>query len=126
MDAFSLSEQQLGKEAPTNKLLYAKDIPLYKEEVKTFYKAIRELPSLSTSELEEFLTQESKKHENEFKEDAALTEIYRYIAKYFDEILNKLEKEQGLEEARNQLLNIRALADEKKKCRWEVDELNDP
>ncbi|XP_044310866.1 plexin-C1 isoform X1 [Varanus komodoensis] len=60
MDAFSLSEQQLGKEAPTNKLLYAKDIPLYREEVKAFYKAIKDLPSLSTSELEEFLTQESK------------------------------------------------------------------
>lgn len=48
------------KEAPTNKLLYAKDIPLYKEEVKAFYKAIKDLPSLSASELEEFLTQESK------------------------------------------------------------------
>ncbi|XP_054843729.1 plexin-C1 [Eublepharis macularius] len=126
MDAFSLSEQQLGKEAPTNKLLYAKDIPLYKEEVKAFYKAIRELPSLSSSELEEFLTQESKKHENEFKEAEALTEIYNYIARYFDEILNKLDKERGLEEARNQLLNVRALADDKKKCKWIAEELSDP
>ncbi|KAF3814571.1 hypothetical protein GH733_017729 [Mirounga leonina] len=60
MDAFSLTEQQLGKEAPTNKLLYAKDIPTYKEEVKSYYKAIRDLPPLSSSEMEEFLTQESK------------------------------------------------------------------
>ncbi|XP_048357360.1 plexin-C1 isoform X2 [Sphaerodactylus townsendi] len=126
MDAFSLSEQQLGKEAPTNKLLYAKDIPLYKEEVKAYYKAIRELPSLSASDLEEFLTQESKKHENEFKEAEALTEINKYIVKYSDEILNKLEKKQELEEAWNQLLNIRALADDKKKCQWKVEEVNDP
>ncbi|KAJ6656323.1 hypothetical protein lerEdw1_003826 [Lerista edwardsae] len=101
MDAFSLSEQLLGKEAPTNKLLYAKDTPFYKEEVKAFYKAIKDLPSLSTSELEEFLTQESK-------------------------ILNKLEKERGLEEAQRQLLNARALVDEKKKCKWiSSEEFND-
>ncbi|KAF7248506.1 Plexin-C1, partial [Varanus komodoensis] len=118
MDAFSLSEQQLGKEAPTNKLLYAKDIPLYREEVKAFYKAIKDLPSLSTSELEEFLTQESKKHENEFNEAVALNKIYQYIARYFDEILNKLDKERGLEEAQKQLLNVKDLFDTKKKCKW--------
>ncbi|XP_061060161.1 plexin-C1 isoform X2 [Eubalaena glacialis] len=118
MDAFSLTEQQLGKEAPTNKLLYAKDIPAYKEEVKSYYKAIRDLPPLSSSEMEEFLTQESKKHENEFNEEVALTEIYKYIVKYFDEILNKLERERGLEEAQKQLLHVKVLFDEKKKCKW--------
>uniref|UniRef100_A0A8C9FDD3 Plexin cytoplasmic RasGAP domain-containing protein n=1 Tax=Pavo cristatus TaxID=9049 RepID=A0A8C9FDD3_PAVCR len=86
MDAFSLAEQTMGKEAPTNKLLYAKDIPLYKKEVKAYYKAIRDLPPLTTSEVEEFLTQESKKHENEFNEEVALMEIYRYIVKYYDEV----------------------------------------
>uniref|UniRef100_A0A8C6VIK9 Plexin C1 n=1 Tax=Naja naja TaxID=35670 RepID=A0A8C6VIK9_NAJNA len=118
MDAFSLSEQQLGKEAPTNKLLYAKDIPLYKEEVKAFYKAIRDLPPLSRAELEEFLILESQKHENEFNEAEALNKIYSYITRYFDKILNKLETERGLEEAQQQLLNIKGLMDEKKKCKW--------
>ncbi|XP_038259631.1 plexin-C1 [Dermochelys coriacea] len=117
MDAFSLTEQQLGKDAPTNKLLYAKDIPLYKEEVKAYYKAIRDLPLLP-SEVDEFLTQESKKHENEFNEEVALTEIYKYIAKYYDEILCKLAREQGLEDAQKDLLHIKALFDEKKKCKW--------
>ncbi|XP_026548461.1 plexin-C1 [Notechis scutatus] len=118
MDAFSLSEQQLGKEAPTNKLLYAKDIPLYKEEVKAFYKAIRDLPPLPRAELEEFLILESQKHENEFNEAEALNKIYSYITRYFDKILNKLETERGLEEAQQQLLNIKGLMDEKKKCKW--------
>ncbi|XP_031206208.1 plexin-C1 [Mastomys coucha] len=77
MDAFSLTEQQLGKEAPTNKLLYAKDIPTYKEEVKSYYKAIR-----------------------------------------CQQILNKLERERGLEEAQKQLLHVKVLFDEKKKCKW--------
>uniref|UniRef100_A0A8C7APY6 Plexin C1 n=1 Tax=Neovison vison TaxID=452646 RepID=A0A8C7APY6_NEOVI len=106
MDAFSLTEQQLGKEAPTNKLLYAKDIPTYKEEVKSYYKAIRDLPPLSSSEMEEFLTQESK----------VLLEIWPHICKQI--ILNKLERERGLEEAQKQLLHVKVLFDEKKKCKW--------
>ncbi|NXC17775.1 PLXC1 protein, partial [Corythaeola cristata] len=118
MDAFSLAEQTLGKEAPTNKLLYAKDIPLYKKEVKAYYKAIRDLPPLTTSEVEEFLTQESKKHENEFNEKVALTEICRYIVKYYDEIVSKLERERGFEEVQKQLQQVKALFDEKKKCKW--------
>nr|XP_009490917.1 PREDICTED: plexin-C1 [Pelecanus crispus] len=117
MDAFSLTEQTLGKEAPTNKLLYAKDIPLYKKEVKAYYKAIRDLPPLTTSEVEEFLTQESKKHENEFNEKVALFEIYRYIVKYYDEIVSKLERERGFEEVQK-LQQVKALFDEKKKCKW--------
>ncbi|NXK89263.1 PLXC1 protein, partial [Formicarius rufipectus] len=118
MDAFSLAEQTLGKEAPTNKLLYAKDIPLYKKEVKAYYKAIRDLPPLTTAEVEEFLAQESKKHENEFNEKVALFEIYRYIVKYYDEIVNKLERERGFEEVQKQLQQVKALFDEKKKCKW--------
>ncbi|XP_061310584.1 plexin-C1 [Pezoporus flaviventris] len=118
MDAFSLAEQTLGKEAPTNKLLYAKDIPHYKEEVKAYYKAIRDLPPLTTSEVEEFLTQESKKHENEFNENVALNEIYRYIAKYHEEIDSKLERERGFEDVQKQLRQVKALFDEKKKCKW--------
>ncbi|XP_074024306.1 plexin-C1 [Numenius arquata] len=118
MDAFSLAEQTLGKEAPTNKLLYAKDIPLYKKEVKAYYKAIRDLPPLTSSEVEEFLTQESKKHENEFNEKVALIEIHRYIVKYYDEIVSKLERERGFEEVQKQLQQVKALFDEKKKCKW--------
>ncbi|XP_064898829.1 plexin-C1 isoform X2 [Columba livia] len=118
MDAFSLAEQTLGKEAPTNKLLYAKDIPLYKKEVKAYYKAIRDLPPLTTLEVEEFLTQESMKHENEFNEKVALIEIYRYIVKYYDEIVSKLERERGFEEVQKQLQQVKALFDEKKKCKW--------
>ncbi|NWX88534.1 PLXC1 protein, partial [Nothoprocta pentlandii] len=118
MDAFSLAEQTLGKEAPTNKLLYAKDIPLYKKEVKAYYKAIRDLPPLTPSEVEEFLTQESKKHENEFNEEVALIEIYKYIGKYYEEIVSKLERERGFEEVEKQLQQVKALFDEKKKCKW--------
>lgn len=46
--------------APTNKLLYAKDIPKYKQEVKLYYKRIREQSPITDSEIKNFLQEESK------------------------------------------------------------------
>lgn len=46
--------------SPTNKLLYAKDIPKYKQEVKTYYKQVREQSSFTVSEFKDFLLEESK------------------------------------------------------------------
>ncbi|XP_040200060.1 plexin-C1 [Rana temporaria] len=119
MDGFSLTEQQLGKSAPTNKLLYAKDIPQFKEEIRSFYKNIRDAPSLSSTELTEFLTSESKKHEHEFKDDVAILELYKYIEKYNDVILSILEKETGFDSEVKQLLNLQKLSNNKKMCSWE-------
>uniref|UniRef100_A0A6I8QVL7 Plexin cytoplasmic RasGAP domain-containing protein n=1 Tax=Xenopus tropicalis TaxID=8364 RepID=A0A6I8QVL7_XENTR len=118
MDSFSISEQHLGKSSPTNKLLYAKDIPMFKEEVKNYYKGIRDAPPVSSAELNEFLMAESKKHENEFKEDVALLELYKYIKRYHQVVLDMLEKEPGFEDEQKQLLDITALMEDKKKCMW--------
>uniref|UniRef100_A0A8B9JN08 Plexin C1 n=1 Tax=Astyanax mexicanus TaxID=7994 RepID=A0A8B9JN08_ASTMX len=85
MDSFSLTDQQLGKHAPTNKLLYAKDIPQYKQEVKMYYKLVKDQPSVSSQEFKTFLQDESKKHESEFNESAALRELYKYMDRYFSE-----------------------------------------
>lgn len=46
--------------APTNKLLYAKDIPKFKQEVKAYYKQVREQPPITVSEFKGFLQEESK------------------------------------------------------------------
>lgn len=46
--------------APTNKLLYAKDIPQYKQEVKTYYKLVRDQPFVSSQDFKVFLQEESK------------------------------------------------------------------
>ncbi|XP_053318651.1 plexin-C1 [Spea bombifrons] len=119
MDGFSLVEQHLGKSAPTNKLLYAKDIPMFREEVKAYYKDIRDAPPVSHAELKEFLTQESKKHEHEFKEDVPLLELYKYIEKYFEEVMSTLKRDAGFEVEREQLLLLKSLFKEKKSCSWE-------
>lgn len=46
--------------APTNKLLYAKDIPKFKQEVKSYYKQIRDQSAITPSEFKSFLLEESK------------------------------------------------------------------
>uniref|UniRef100_A0A673FR92 Plexin cytoplasmic RasGAP domain-containing protein n=1 Tax=Sinocyclocheilus rhinocerous TaxID=307959 RepID=A0A673FR92_9TELE len=72
MDSFSLVEQHLDKHSPTNKLLYGKDIPQYKQEVKSYYKLVKDQHSISSQELKIFLQGESKvqyvKHYLEIKQ----------------------------------------------------------
>ncbi|XP_069830354.1 plexin-C1 [Dendropsophus ebraccatus] len=119
MDGFSLAEHQLGKSAPTNKLLYAKDISLFKEDVKAYYKEIRDAPPLSSTELTDFLTSESKKHGHEFKEDVAVKELFKYIEKYFNVIVSTLEKETGFDSELRQLQQLKKILEDKNKCAWE-------
>ncbi|GLD48149.1 plexin-C1, partial [Lates japonicus] len=118
MDSFSLSETQLGKHAPTNKLLYAKDIPKFKQEVKAYYKQIRDQPPITDSEFKAFLQEESKKHENEFNEAAVLRELYKFIQRYFTEIKEKLDQNGAPTELTEQLHHLKNLFDGLKSCTW--------
>ncbi|PWA20031.1 hypothetical protein CCH79_00016058 [Gambusia affinis] len=118
MDSFSLSETQLGKHAPTNKLLYAKDIPKFKQEVKAYYKQIREQPAVSDAEFKDFLKGESKKHEGEFNEAAALRELFKFIQRYFTEIKEKLSSNGAPAELLEQLQHVKDLFDGLKSCSW--------
>ncbi|KAK5848791.1 hypothetical protein PBY51_008483 [Eleginops maclovinus] len=119
MDSFSLSETQLGKHTPINKLLYAKDIPKFKQEVKAYYKQIRDQPSITDSEFREFLQEESKKHENEFNEAVALRELYKYIQCYFTEIKEKLNQNGAPLETMEQLYHVKNSFDRLKSCSWD-------
>ncbi|XP_030295681.1 plexin-C1 isoform X1 [Sparus aurata] len=118
MDSFSLSEIQLGKYAPTNKLLYAKDIPKFKQEVKAYYKQVREQPPITVSEFKGFLQEESKKHESEFNDAAALKEIYKFIERYFTEITDKLDQNGAPTELKEQLHHVKDSFDGLKSCAW--------
>ncbi|XP_015248304.1 PREDICTED: plexin-C1-like [Cyprinodon variegatus] len=118
MDSFSLSETQLGKHAPTNKLLYAKDIPKFKQEVKAYYKQIREQPEVSDAEFRDFLQGESKKHEGEFNEAAALKKLYEFVQRYFEQINEKLLSNGAPTELLEQLQHVKDLFDSLKSCSW--------
>ncbi|XP_067400455.1 plexin-D1 isoform X2 [Emydura macquarii macquarii] len=82
IDACSISDLQLGKDSPTNKLLYAKEIPEYRKIVQCYYKQIHDMPPLSEQEMNAHLAEESRKYRNEFNTNVAMAEIYKYAKRY--------------------------------------------
>ncbi|XP_059189856.1 plexin-D1 [Centropristis striata] len=91
IDACSISDLQLGKDSPTNKLLYAKEIPEYKKRVQCYYQQIQEMAPLSEQEMNAHLAEESRKYRNEFNTNLALTEIYKYAKRYRSQVVSALE-----------------------------------
>ncbi|XP_075953782.1 plexin-A2 [Anarhichas minor] len=101
MDSCSTSEHRLGKDSPSNKLLYAKDIPNYKSWVERYYADINRLPAISDQDMNAYLAEQARLHSTEFNMISALNEIYSYISKYSEEITAALEQD---EQARKQKL----------------------
>ncbi|XP_067907439.1 plexin-D1 [Heterodontus francisci] len=91
IDACSISDLQLGKDSPTNKLLYAKEIPEYKKAVQKYYREIQEMITLSEQEMNAHLAEESRKYQNEFNTNFAMAEIYKYAKRYRSQVMNALE-----------------------------------
>ncbi|XP_008944592.1 PREDICTED: plexin-A4-like, partial [Merops nubicus] len=85
MDSCSTSEHRLGKDSPSNKLLYAKDIPSYKNWVERYYSDIAKMPAISDQDMNAYLAEQSRMHMNEFNTMSALSEIYSYVGKYSEE-----------------------------------------
>uniref|UniRef100_H3D4J9 Plexin A2 n=1 Tax=Tetraodon nigroviridis TaxID=99883 RepID=H3D4J9_TETNG len=104
MDSCSTSEHRLGKDSPSNKLLYAKDIPNYKSWVERYYADINRLPAISDQDMNAYLAEQARLHSTEFNMLSALNEIYSYISKYSEEITAALEQE---EQARKQRLSYK-------------------
>lgn len=48
------------QDSPTNKLLYAKEIPEYKKRVQLYYQQIQEMSPLSEQEMNAHLAEESR------------------------------------------------------------------
>uniref|UniRef100_A0ABI7W9J8 Plexin cytoplasmic RasGAP domain-containing protein n=1 Tax=Felis catus TaxID=9685 RepID=A0ABI7W9J8_FELCA len=87
MDSCSTSEHRLGKDSPSNKLLYAKDIPSYKSWVERYYADIAKLPAISDQDMNAYLAEQSRLHAVEFNMLSALNEIYSYVSKYSEEVM---------------------------------------
>uniref|UniRef100_A0A8D1V3G5 Plexin-A2 n=1 Tax=Sus scrofa TaxID=9823 RepID=A0A8D1V3G5_PIG len=101
MDSCSTSEHRLGKDSPSNKLLYAKDIPSYKSWVERYYADIAKLPAISDQDMNAYLAEQSRLHAVDFNMLSALSEIYSYVSKYSEELIGALEQD---EQARRQRL----------------------
>ncbi|XP_053325868.1 plexin-D1 [Spea bombifrons] len=91
IDACSISDMQLGKDSPTNKLLYAKEIPEYRKIVQRYYRQIKEMNPLSDQEMNAHLAEELRKYRNKFNTNVAMAEIYKYAKKYRTQIVTALE-----------------------------------
>ncbi|XP_041954535.1 plexin-A2 [Alosa sapidissima] len=104
MDSCSTSEHRLGKDSPSNKLLYAKDIPNYKSWVERYYADINRLPAISDQDMNAYLAEQARLHSNEFNMLSALNEIYSYVSKYSEEIIAALEQD---EQAKKQRLAMK-------------------
>ncbi|XP_049342433.1 plexin-A2 [Astyanax mexicanus] len=100
MDSCSTSEHRLGKDSPSNKLLYAKDIPNYKNWVERYYADISRLPAISDQDMNAYLAEQARLHSNEFNMLSALNEIYSYVSKYSEEITAALEQDEQAKKQR--------------------------
>eukprot|EP00064_Thunnus_orientalis_P005180 superscaffoldBa00000497_g5194 len=100
MDSCSTSEHRLGKDSPSNKLLYAKDIPSYKSWVERYYSDINKMPAISDQDMNAYLAEQSRMHMNEFNTMSSLSEIYSYVGKYTEEIVCALEQDDGARKQR--------------------------
>uniref|UniRef100_A0A671RFG1 Plexin-A4-like n=1 Tax=Sinocyclocheilus anshuiensis TaxID=1608454 RepID=A0A671RFG1_9TELE len=100
MDSCSTSEHRLGKDSPSNKLLYAKDIPSYKSWVERYYSDISKMPAISDQDMNAYLAEQSRMHMNEFNTMSSLSEIYSYVGKYTEEIVSALEQDDGARKQR--------------------------
>nr|XP_040232353.2 plexin-B [Anopheles coluzzii] len=90
MDACSTTEYRLGKDSPSNKLLFAKDLPQYREMVSNFYADIAMMPQISDQEMRSAM-QRLSIHQQQFDTLAALKELYVYVSKYRLQIKEVLE-----------------------------------
>ncbi|XP_071076389.1 plexin-A3 isoform X2 [Desmodus rotundus] len=93
MDSCSTSEHRLGKDSPSNKLLYAKDIPNYKSWVERYYRDIAKMASISDQDMDAYLVEQSRLHASDFSVLSALSELYFYVTKYRQEVLTALDRE---------------------------------
>uniref|UniRef100_A0A8B9REU0 Plexin-B1 n=1 Tax=Astyanax mexicanus TaxID=7994 RepID=A0A8B9REU0_ASTMX len=93
MDSCTIAEHKLGRDSPINKLLYARDIPRYKQMVERYYSDIRQTISASDQEMNSALAELSRNYSSEVNHLVALHELYKYINKYYDQIITALEED---------------------------------
>ncbi|XP_022914955.1 plexin-B isoform X2 [Onthophagus taurus] len=93
MDSCSTTEHRLGKDSPSNKLLFAKDIPRYRGMVANFYQQVSSIPAITDQEMGTAMQILSARQADEFDTIAALKELHIYVTKYRDPVMEALNSD---------------------------------
>ncbi|XP_054868907.1 plexin-B1 [Amphiprion ocellaris] len=93
IDSCTTSEHKVGRDSPVNKLLYAREIPRYKQLVERYYSDIHSAASGCYQEMNSTLTELSGSFASEMNSLVALHELYKYINKYYDQVIMSLEED---------------------------------
>ncbi|KAM9444937.1 plexin-B1 [Clarias gariepinus] len=93
MDSCTIADHKLGRDSPINKLLYARDIPRYKQMVERYYADIKHNITASDQEMNSVLAELSRNYSSDVNHLVALNELYKYINKYYDQIIAALEED---------------------------------
>jgi plexin A len=109
MDACSTQDQQLTKDSPSSKLLFADIMPELKTLVQDYYQSIRQMPPVRDEQMNAMLAEESRLHGNDFRVFSALNELYTYVQQNKEAISeelcsNELSLNQGLNEKFTKML----------------------
>ncbi|MBZ3872985.1 Plexin-B3 [Sciurus carolinensis] len=93
IDSCTLSEHKVGRDSPVNKLLYAREIPRYKQMVEKYYADIRQSAPVSYQEMNSVLAELSGNYTSVSHCLEALQELYNHIHRYYDQIISALEED---------------------------------
>ncbi|XP_054164068.1 plexin-B-like [Oppia nitens] len=90
MDSCSTQEHRLGKDSPSNKLLFARDIPVYRKMVSKYYADIASLPPIHESDVVANMNAISQSYAGEVDTYNALRELYIYVSRYREPLFEAL------------------------------------
>lgn len=82
----------LTHEAPSNRLLFAKDMPRYRQQLHHYYKSVSRAPALHRHQLDEHMARLSKHYAAEFNVLSCVRELLSYVVKYEAPIMQALQR----------------------------------
>ncbi|XP_012589946.1 PREDICTED: plexin-B3 isoform X2 [Condylura cristata] len=93
IDSCTISEHKVGRDSPVNKLLYAREIPRYKQMVERYYADIRQSAPAGYQEMNSALAELSGNYTSAPHCLEALQGLYHHIHRYYDQIICALEED---------------------------------
>ncbi|XP_065214455.1 plexin-A4-like [Planococcus citri] len=98
MDSCSTTEPNLNKDSATSKLLYAKEIPVYRKWVHKYYSDIKSMPAISPQSMSEMLLKESQTHAADFDSNSSVDELLKYAFKFKEKLIDALKADKVAQE----------------------------